>query len=305
MNVIRLRVLLLGTLLLTGGAARLGAQALVEPRGEGTVSLTYQDYDVAGHFDAFGHKNNNGGTHTHAVVTEIDYGVTDSLGLTISLPVVASKYTGPPVYFVGGHETHPGPLDDGTYHGALQDVRIECRRMFWAGKVAVAPLANFSFPSHGYETRGEAVPGRHRRDLQLGASAGTDLDRVFPHAYVEARYAFGRTQPVNDIPFTRSNIDIEAGHMTTPRLLLRALVNWQIRHQGPAVSELSEDWEDHDRFIAPSFLNLGGGATFAVTRSTDVYALFLGTVRGNNGAHRARLIAVGMSRTFGRGVPLR
>jgi hypothetical protein len=42
--------------------------------------------------DLFGHKNNNGGTHSQTVVTEVDYGVTDALGLTISLPFIASKY---------------------------------------------------------------------------------------------------------------------------------------------------------------------------------------------------------------------
>jgi len=303
-NLTQLRVWLAATLLLLAAPTGVCAQDLVEPRGEGTVSFTFQNYAVAGHFDALGHKNNNGGTHSDAIVTEIDYGVTDSFGVTVSLPFIASKYTGPPVYFVGGHETHPGPLDDGTYHSALQDFRIEVRRMFWAGSVAIAPLANISFPSHDYETRGEAVPGRHRRDYQVGASFGTDLDRVVPHAYLEGRYAFGWAQQINDIPFTRSMMDLEFGHMTTSRLTLRALINWQIRHDGPAVSELLDDWEDHDRFIAPSFLNLGGGGTVMVNRSLDIYAVVLGTVRGSNGAHRGRLIAAGMSWGFGRGVPL-
>src|SRR6476619_5763009 len=92
------------------------AQAWVPDHGEGAVSFTYQNYDVVGHFDVFGHKNNNGGTYSQSLVTELDYGVTEALALTLTLPLIASKYTGPPVYFVGGHETHPGPLDDGSYH---------------------------------------------------------------------------------------------------------------------------------------------------------------------------------------------
>src|SRR5262245_39109115 len=127
------------------GAASARGQAWVPARGEGSVSLTYQNYDVAGHFDVFGNKNNNGGTHSQALVTELDYGVTDALGLTVSLPFIASKYTGPPVYFVGGHETHPGPLDDGNYHAALQDLRIEVRCLFWSQYLAIAPLGGISF----------------------------------------------------------------------------------------------------------------------------------------------------------------
>jgi len=282
------------------GAGVARAQAWVPASGEGSVSFTYQNYDVVGHFDPFGNKNNNGGTHSHAVVTELDYGVTDALGLTISLPFIASKYTGPPVYFVGGHETRPGPLDDGSYHAALQDVRIEVRRLFWTKWFAVAPFGGFSFPTHDYQTVGEAVPGRHRRDYQVGASAGTDLGHVVPNAYLQVRYAYGTMQSIDDHPFTRSNIDVEVGQAPLRWVLVRGLVNWQIRHQGPTLDELSNDWMDHDRFIAPSFLNIGAGMSVPVTHSADVYALYVVTVAGSNGAHRGRLFAVGTSWGFGR-----
>ena len=276
-------------------APALRAQAWVPDQGEGSISLTYQNYDVAGHFDVRGRKNNNGGTRSHVLATDIDYGLTDTLGLTVSLPFIASKYTGPPSYFVGSHETHPGPLDDGTYHGAFQDVRVEARRLFWAGPVPIAPFVGVSFPTHRYETVGEAVPGRHRKDVQFGANAGFNLDRLLPGSYVQARYAFARAERVNNFPFTRSNIDVEGGYAMRPRILIRGLVNRQIRHQGPSLDELAADWEHHDRFIAPSYLNVGGGVSLSVTGSTDVYALWVSAVSGNNGAHRARLLAFGMT----------
>src|SRR5262245_10575334 len=282
------------------GAGIAQGQAWVPAQGEGSVSLTYQNYDVAGHFDVFGHKNNNGGTHSQALVTELDYGVTDALGLTVALPFIASKYTGPPVYFVGGHETHPGPLDDGDYHAAVQDLRIEVRRLFWAKSIAIAPFGGISLPTHEYETVGEAVPGRHRRDYQVGASAGTDLGHAVGDAYVQVRYAYGTMQRIDDIPFTRSNIDVEAGKETAGWLVFRGLMNWQIRHQGPTLDRLADDWVDHDRFIAPSFLNVGGGASVSVTHSADVYVVYVATVAGSNGAHRGRLIAAGTTWGFGR-----
>jgi hypothetical protein len=294
------RVVLMIACVYTADAGVARAQAWVPTRGEGSVSLTYQNYDVVGHFDVFGHKNNNGGTHSHAVVTDLDYGVTDTLGLTISLPFIASKYTGPPVYFVGGHETHPGPLDDGSYHAAVQDVRIEVRRLFWTKSIAVAPFAGISFPTHDYQTVGEAVPGRHRRDYQVGASAGTDLGHVVPHTFLQVRYAYGTMQRIDDIPFTRSNIDVEGGNAPVRWLLVRGLVNWQIRHQGPTLDRLSDDWVDHDRFIAPSFLNVGAGTSVPVTHSADVYVLYVVTVAGSNGAHRGQLFAVGTTWGFGR-----
>ena len=279
-------------------ASLLHAQAWVPTRGEGTVSLTYQNYDVAGHYDAQGRKNNNGGTQSQVAVTEVDYGVTDTIAVLVSLPFVASKYTGPPVYFVGGIETHPGPLDDRRYHGTFQDVRLEARRLFWAGPIPVAPFVGASFPTHDYETVGEAVPGRHRRDFQIGTNAGINLDRWRGGAYAHARYGYAAAQRIEGFPFTRSNIDLEIGCPAVSGLVLRGIINRQIRHQGPSVRELSGDWEHHDRFIAPSYTNLGLGVSVPVG-GLDVYALWLGTAAGNNGAHRARTVAAGVTFGFG------
>jgi hypothetical protein len=260
--------------------------------------VTYQNYDVAGHYDAHGNKNNNGGTRSQIILPEVDYGVSDTFALTISLPFVASKYTGPPVYFVGGIETHPGPLDDRTYHAAFQDIRLEVRRLCWAGPIPIAPFIGVSIPTHDYETVGEAVPGRHRRDLQIGANAGINLDRVLAGAYAHGRYAYAVAEEIEGFAFRRSNIDLEFGYPVAPHLVLRGLFAKQIRHQGPSVQELTVDWEHHDRFIAPNYTNLGAGVSMPVG-GMDIYAVGLGTVSGNNGAHRATTIAAGITIGFG------
>lgn len=285
----------------SANSSTLKAQAWIPTKGEGTVSLTYQNYDVAGHYDPQGHKNNNGGTQSHVAVAELDYGITDTLGLTLSVPFVASKYTGPPVYVVAGIPTYPGPLDDGTYHGAFQDLRAEVRRLFWAGAIPVAPFIGASVPTHNYETVGEAVPGRHRRDLQFGTYSGVNLDRLVTGAYVQARYAYATAERIEGFPFTRSNIDVEIGYPFGSRVLVRGLTAWQIRHQGPNALELAGDWEHHDRFISPSYTNLGIGVSVPI-RGADVYALWLGTAAGSNGAHRARTIAAGVTFGFGAGL---
>ncbi len=197
------RLLLSVSLVQLAGGATLGAQTWVPPAGQGSVSVTYQNYYVTGHFDPAGRPNKNGGTHTKAVVTELDYAVTDTIGLSVSLPFIASKYTGSSSYIVRGFETFPGPLDDGSYHTAVQDLRVEARRMFVAGPLAVAPFVGALFPTHDYETAGEAVPGRHRRELQLGASVSALLDPVVPGAYVHARYSYGAAERVRNFPYTR------------------------------------------------------------------------------------------------------
>jgi len=284
-----------------GGAAEAGAQTSVPPRGEGTVALTYQNYYVTGHFDLLGRKNTNGGTHSKSVIAELDYAVTDTIGLTVSLPFVASKYTGSSSYVVRGFETFPGPLDDGSYHSAFQDVHVEVRRAFLAGPVAVAPLVGVTVPTHDYETVGEAVPGRHRREFQLGASLSALLDPVLPGTHVGVRYTYAAAERVRGLPYTHSNLDLEAGHGVTSRVSLRGVVSWQIAHKGPTTEELASDWIHHDRLIASDYLGLGGGASVSLPRGTDLYALWVATVSGESGAHVARTLALGASWSFGGG----
>ena len=155
-------------------------------------------------------------------------------------------------------------------------MHIEARRLFWAGPIPVAPFIGATFPTHEYETAGEAVPGRHRRDFQIGTSVGLNLDRVLSSTYAQGRYGYATAQGIEGFPFTRSNVDVEVGCPAGSRVVLRGLAAWQVRHRGPSVQELTVDWENHDRFIAPSYTNVGGGISVPVG-GADVYALWLST----------------------------
>jgi hypothetical protein len=283
-------------------AAAVHAQPWVPPEGEGSVSLTYQNYYVTGHFNVLGQENTNGATHAKAMIAEVDFGLTDTIALTITLPYIATKYTGPGEYFVGGIPTHPGPLDDRMYHAAFQDVRIEARRAFRAGPIAFAPLVSLSIPTHDYETHGEAVAGRHRRELQVGASAGADLNRILPRTYAYGRYSLAGAELMHGFASLKSQVDVESGFDLSTRIGLLGLASFQFRHRGPTIAQLqADDWSGHDRFMVASYFNVGGGVTLSLTRNAELRVLWLGTVSGNNGAHRARMLAIGTSWSFGSG----
>ena len=283
--------------------APLHAQPWVPPQGEGTVSLTYQNYYVIGHFDAAGNKNANGATHAKAMLADVDFGLSDTVALTVTLPYIATKYTGPDEYIVGGIHTHPGPFDeDRRYHAAFQDVRVEIRRVCWAGPLAFAPVIAVTIPTHDYETRGEAVPGRHRRELQIGVSAGADLNRILPRTYVHGRYSLSTAERLSGFSAVKSLVDVEGGLDASPRVGLRGLASWQIRHKGPTIPELAAgDWSRHDRFIVSSSFTLGGGISLSITQRADLHALWMATVSGKSGAHQARMLAIGTSWSFGSG----
>ena len=218
------------------------AQPWSPPKGEGTVSVTYQNYYVTGHFDLLGHENTNGATHNKSLAAEIDVGLTDTLGLSVSLPFIASKYTGPPSYRRRRNpDVIPGPLDDGTYHGAFQDFRR--RDATPVPDAALWPWRRLSVSRfHRTSTRrvGEAVPGRRRPELQLGATAGVPLDEVLPALYVQVRYGIGAAPPLQGFSAVRSNINLEAGCAVTARLAFRGLFDWQFRLKGPLAPQLAK-----------------------------------------------------------------
>jgi hypothetical protein len=284
---------------IAGAAPNATAQPWVPPRGEGTVSISYQNYYTLGHYDLQGRPNTNGATHSKAVALDLDYGVTDRIALVVGVPFISSKYTGPPSYIVAGIPTTPGPLDDGTYHGALQDFRVEVRRMFTAGVAALTPYVGGTLPSHDYETRGEAVPGRGRPELHLGASLGVPFEGLLSGASMHVRYGLGAAPPDQGYSSVRSLIDVEGDVSVLPRFEMRGVLAWQLRNKGPLAPQLAADWTNHDRFIVGDFLNVGVGATFLSIRSMDLSALWMQTVQGKNGAHRARLFTVGATWSFG------
>lgn len=279
-------------------AARpVAAQVIVPPRGEGTVDVLVQNYRHTGHFDKDGHKDSNTSTDSQILIGQLDFGVTDSWGLAVSLPIVASKYTGPPTYIVKPNfETNAGPLDNGKYHAAAQDLRIEVRRMFVAGPVVLAPLVGVSLPTHNYETRGESVPGRHRKELLVGVGGSTE---IVPRTEIHGRYAYSTLERLNGFPYTKSIIDASGDVTITSRFSAQGLLGLQIGHKRPTLGQLEPIWDTHDRYINANQLNIGGGGSWAITRTTDVYVFALRTVWGRYGAHISRTFGFGISKSFG------
>jgi hypothetical protein len=290
---------LLVLLLLAAGRAE--AQAWLPPKGGGAVSLTLGDYAFDGHFDADGSRDPYGGTRAKSVWVEGTYAITNRLAVSAGLPFVATKFSGT---FPEGVPL--GPLDkDRRYHGDFQDFRGELAWNAIPGDFALTPFAGVGLPSHEYEYRGEAVPGKDLKEAYLGAAAGRSFAPFLPKAYLHARYsyAFVEKKDVDVKTLNRSNLDGELGFEPARRLLVRALVRWQKTHGGLDLADMRDYpnlFRDHDRAARTNYLNLGAGASFALDSSWDLYLVFIKTVSGEN-AHQARSLSIGATWYFGGG----
>lgn len=287
-------------MMLTVCASSARAQAFVPAQGEGAVSILFQDmYDKYHYLPTTA--VDRGQINSEALLLDVTYGLTDKVAVSIGIPWVAAKYT--------GNFPHPlsdltgvSPLDDGAYHGTLQDFRFNVRYNITKKGLALTPFIGSIVPSHDYTYFAHAAPGRDLNELQFGVSAAKLLDSLVPGLLVQASYSYGVTEQVFDISHNRSNLDLEIGYFVTPNLRLLALGTGQLTHGGTESSlTLPRDpilWPHHDQTDRINSLNLGGGTAYSVTDKVDIFASLIHTVAQRNG-HAVDLgLTMGLSWSF-------
>jgi hypothetical protein len=253
------------------------SQAWTPPQGEGYASVTFEDMFVKDHFLSSGARIDIGHIRTVSLVESIQYGITDQLGASLSLPVMASKYWGP--------DPHQMPIDDGNYHGGTQDFRIGLQYNVRQRRrpAALTPFVTVIIPSRDYIYYAHSAVGTHQPELDLGLAAGGRLERWLPNAYYQAAYSFGIVGVVTGVRPNRNHMSLEGGYLVGRHLTLRALADSQIteggfnipqdfpqRNDWPLVAD--DRWRHHDQSANINILNMGGGLDVAVGRRWDVYA---------------------------------
>jgi hypothetical protein len=274
------------------------AQAWLLPKGEGTVSLSYQNIFVRDHVFSKGDAYDVGHILSHAAALGVDYSLTDRLAVSVTLPYVASKYYGP--------KPHQLPIDDGTYNSAFQDFTADLRYQLTRRPVVLAPFFRAVIPSHDYQYFAHSAVGRDQREFHLGANFGRRLNPVVPNAFVQARYSYAFVERVLGIAPNRSDAEVQIGYFLTRRLSLLGTGQWMHTHSGPDLSfELfhgglnNDQWPHHDQIARASLLDLGGGAAYALNGSLEMFLSVARSVEGSNGHLHASVVTLGISRTFG------
>ena len=292
-----IRSTLIGAGFLIACAPRAQAQAWVPPRGEGQVTITYENIYVRDHFDYTGNRFQAGPIRTNTVVSTFEYGITDKLTLDSQLTHVTSKYEG----FVG--PVPHGPPDTGKYHPTFQDAVVGVRYNVTSRHLFVTPFVAAVVPTHHYETRGHTAVGRDLRELQVGMNVGRDLDEIIPRTYFQARYSYAFVQNVDQFGLNRSNVDWEVGYYAKPRLSLRFTGAWQYTYSGvryPLDQSIPDFHDLHDRAAKSGFVRFGGGMTVTLAKNFDLHADVGNTFRGYT-THGARGLSLGISWRFSRG----
>jgi hypothetical protein len=293
------------------------AQAFVPAAGEGNITVAYQNLFARGHLDLNGERMEGAsGTdpvYGHAITLQGEFGLTDRLTVSASIPFIRARYGGSTPHLIGGSGP-PQEWDDGHYHGTWQDFRVGLRVNIIARPLAVTAFAERVIPSHHYPALAHAAVGKDLLALVVGGAVGGFLDRILPRLFFQSQYSFTRSEQIVGIRPNRSNVESEIGYFVTPRLAVRFLESYQFTHDGfdlisfatpMTVARLHSDGSDipreyrryHDQLQRGNFLNLGGGVGFALSESVEVFAAASTTVWGEN-IHPLRGMSVGLNTHF-------
>jgi hypothetical protein len=229
---------------------------------------------------------------------DVDYSLSDKLAVRVAAPYIAGKYS--------GTKPHQLPEDDGTYHATVQDFTTDIRYNLTKRRVVVTPFFRAVVPSNSYTYFAHSAAGRDQREYHVGANAGRRLDPLIPKAYVQAQYSYAFVERVLGIAPNRSNVEFQLGYFLTPRISVLASEQWMHTHSGVDLNFNlfhaglpADQWIHHDQIAKASLVDLGGGATFAVTESWQMFLSVAHSIEGRNGHLHAAVVTVGFSRVFG------
>ena len=276
----------------------LSAQAWLFPKGEGSVSLSYQNLYVADHVYESSDAHDVGHILSHALTLDVDYSLTGDLAVRVAVPYIAARYYGP--------KPHQLPMDDGAYHSTLQDFTTDVRYNLTKRRVVLTPFFRVVVPSNTYTYFAHSAAGRDQREFHVGTNLGRRLDPLIPKAYIQAQYSYAFVERVLGVAPNRSNVEFQLGYFLNPRLSLLGTGQWMYTHSGVNLDFnlfhaglLPDQWIHHDQIARSSLFDLGGGGSFAVTPLWQMFLTVAHSVEGRNGHLHAAVVTIGVSRSFG------
>ncbi len=277
------------------GHAPAHAQAWVPPAGIGVVSVGYQTINNTNHRLTDGSLFDGYDSQSRGVLFSLEYAFTDRLSMSVGLPYLGSKYTGPEPSFFGLE------VDDCfCWNHGWQDFGVSARYNLINGAFALTPSRSLGIPSHNYDYFGEAVLGRNLNEVRLAVDVGRRLDAISDRLSVSGRYAYAIVEKVLDLPNNRSNIAIDADILATRKLSTRFGVSWQRSHGGLTSSDMTteEQFSQYDRILKDNNFHISGGVSYSLPK-VDVFASFVQYAAGTD-THVGHAITAGLSFPFER-----
>ena len=301
-----MRIVRLLTIAIAAPLAVLG-QAWVSPKGEGVVTVLYQNDIERLHALGDGRTRDSGHTTLDGIYLETDFSLTDKLAVKVSVPFIDGKYVGSnPHLLVRGQPATAVALDDGNYHGGLQDFRFQVRYVVRDRALKVAPFFSASVPSHDYTTFGHAATGIDETEYRVGVAVGRRLNPLLPKAFFQGQYALGMSPLVAaGVAPKRSYGEAQLGYLLSRRFSIQGSSVLLYSHNGinfdynlyPGNLTV-EQYLNHDRISQTKLLDAAGSVAYRVSPSMSLFVSVGHSFWGTNGHLRYVVSTIGFSKAF-------
>jgi hypothetical protein len=132
-------------------------------------------------------------------------------------------------------------IDDGDYHGGLQDFTFGVRYLALDGPLRVSPFVSYGTPVTDYPIYGSAVIGKGLNELHLGVSL--EFTPYFSDWYFEADVSYAISEEVVNVDLDYWLMYLSASYYVTPRFIPRIFLTGRY---APNALSYPEDFEPYE-----------------------------------------------------------
>jgi len=277
-----------------------------------SISLDYY-YVHTGEFTSDSLTYDAGTTDTHALQLSGFYSLNEKWELYGSIQYIQKRLIDPTGY--GTHnpnvdfwEYTPPDLrfiDDGDYHGGLQDLTVGVRYLALDGPLRVSPFVSYGAPVSNYPIYGSAVIGRGLNELHLGVSL--DYTPYFSDWNFQADISYAISEEVVGVDLNYWLMYLSTSYYVTPRFVPRVFLT---SRNAPNALDYPEDFEPyeekydnengwrHDQTINHQYINAGIGFDYIVSERYGISAMYYRTIEAKNMVKVDNAFNLGLTRWF-------
>jgi hypothetical protein len=272
-------------------------QAWTPPKGEGEYAVVFQNLYTTKHTLSDGSRVDAGHVTLLGLVNSIDVGMTDKLAVTLAFPVGMGMYN--------GKTPHLLPIDNGNFHGGLQDLGVGLRYNIASRPLMFTPFVLSTYPMTNYQHFAHSAIGSDAWEVRIGFTAGQHFQTHLRNAYFQTQYSYSVSEEFMRIRPHRNRFNGELGYFLTRRLAVRTLALSQVMtnglevpHDYPVRTPDNPLWRQHDRISRVDFVNVGGGVSCSLTNRVDIFGSVLTMPWGTNGHALKTGASLGINWTF-------
>jgi len=275
---------------------RAHAQAWVPAKGQGVISLSYQQLRITNHTDIFGNAQSIGEILDRALYLNIDYGLSDRWAINFTAPYKSNRYVAGDSG--GGHNPADLPpafrhgqrfIDDGRFRGGWADWSASVRYQWRTEPLLITPFITYSMPSHAYDFFAESADGTRQWALTGGVNIGKRITtRPFQNLYWQAGYSYSFMQSKDNRRVNHDDLTLEAGYFISPRIGAHVSLERFKSYNGISDAEFfnpdgTPNWgfiTYHDSLLAVSYTKFGVGMDYQLNANYQLYVDYGKTLKG-------------------------